>query len=459
MSLMARKMKAADLQLDFLGFPLRVSAMFLTTPLPRTRILDRTRCSTASLDQLLPADHPVRTLWAFVQHFDWSPWYARIRAVEGGPGAPAIAPEVLFALWLFATTEGISSSRQLAERCHRDLPYQWLCGAEPVNYWTLNDFYHAHAADLDHLFVEHIAALRSQGLIRLQTVTVDGRKVVASASKDTFHREATLEQHLAEAEQHVATVSRQRAASGLGRREQAARERAAVERVQRLQRAVSEVRRRQEQRRQSKRADAKPEAARASESDPDAARMKMPNGGYALAFNVQTVTDTEHGLIVTVTATNQGSDNGYLQPLREQVQQEQGTCPAAVLVDSGYSDAGDVQTLETGGVVVYMPPRDERKDQKAGRDPYAPKRRDTPVLQAWRARMGTAAARQAYRQRAPVAEGVHAQAANRGWRRCRLRGVAQVTREARWQALAHNWRRLQALGAVTTEGTVRDVAR
>jgi transposase len=433
--------------------------MFPAAPLPRTRAIDRTRCSLASLDQQLPPEHPVRSLWAFVQHFDWSPWYARIRAVAGGPGAPAIPPELLFALWLLATTEGVTSSRHLAELCRRDLPYQWLCGAETVNYWTLNDFYNANAADLDHLFVEHIAALRSQGLISLQTVTLDGRKVVAAASKDTFHREATLEKHLAEAEQHVAAVSQQRAATGLRSREQAARARAATERVQRLQRAVSEVRRRQEQRRQSKRKDAKPEEARASESDPDAARMKMPNSGFALAYNVQTVTDTQHGLIVTVTATNQGSDNGYLKPMLEQVQQELGVRPEAVLVDSGYSDADDVHTLETQGVVVYMPPRDERKDQEAGRDPYAPKRRDTPAVQQWRARMGTTAARQVYRQRAPVAEGVHAQAANRGWRRCRLRGVAKVTREARWQALADNWRRLQALGAVTAEGKVRAVAR
>src|SRR5262249_32677193 len=154
--------------------------------------------------------------------------------------------------------------------------YQWLCGGEPINYWTLNDFYHANAADLDRLFTEHIAALLSQGLISLGTVTVDGRKVVASASKDTFHRAPTLLAHLAEADRHVAARARQRAAAGARDRRQAAQERAAADRQRRLQRAVEEVRRHQEQRRQSKRADAKPEEARASESDPDAARMKLP---------------------------------------------------------------------------------------------------------------------------------------------------------------------------------------
>ena len=428
--------------------------MSTPTPLPRTRTLDRNRCSCVSLDQQLPPDHPVRSLWAFVEQFDWSPWYARIRAVEGRPGAPAVRPDVLFALWLYATTEGIAACRELADHCSRDLPYQWLCGGEPINYWTLNDFYTAHADDLERLFIEHIAALRGQGLIALQRVTLDGRKIVADAGKDTFHREGTLQRHLAEAEQQVAAVRQQRTATGRSC-QQAAQERAVTERAARLRQAVAQVQQRQQQRLNSKRSDAKPEEARASESDPAAARMKMPHGGFQLAYNVQTVTDTKHGLIVTVRATNQGSDNGLLLPLVEQVRQQQGTYPDSVLLDSGFSDANDVQTLETAGVVILMPPRDEAKDRAAGRDPYAPKRRDTAAVQTWRARMGTAAAQAAYRQRAPVAEGVHAQAANRGWRRCRLRGLVKVDREAHWQALAHNWSRLRTLGVVRAGGTVR----
>jgi transposase len=251
--------------------------------LPRVRPIDRTMVSPASLDEQLPPDHPVRLLWEFVQAFDWSPWYARIRVVHGGQGASAIAPELLFALWLFATTEGVASSRELSELCGRDLPYQWLCGGVPINYWTLNHFYTANQADLERLFVEHIAALRHQGLICLQRVTLDGRKIIASASKDALHREPTLQKHLEEAKQHMAALHAQRQQAGRRSREQAAKERAAQERVGRLQQAVKQVQERQEQRRQSKRADAQPQEARASETDPHATRMKMPNGGYQLA--------------------------------------------------------------------------------------------------------------------------------------------------------------------------------
>ena len=217
-----------------------------------------------------------RFLWAFVQQFDWSPWYAADRAVEGGPGALAIAPEVLFALWLFATTEGVTSARHLAELCRRDLPYQWLCGGEPINYWTLNDFYQAHAADLDRLFVEHIAALRSQELISLGLR--DPGRSQARGSGQQGHIPPGSDAGGASGRSDPARGSREPAAGGHRAAEsrQAAQERVATDRVARLQRAVSEVRRRQELRRQSKRADAQPEECAASESDPDAADDNAP---------------------------------------------------------------------------------------------------------------------------------------------------------------------------------------
>ena len=81
-----------------------------------------------------------------------------------------------------------ASARQLADKCGRDLPYQWLCGGAPVNYHSLSDFYRRHGVALHRLFIEHIAALRQQGLIPLHTVTLDGRP-------DADRRGAGLDRH------------------------------------------------------------------------------------------------------------------------------------------------------------------------------------------------------------------------------------------------------------------------
>jgi len=424
-------------------------------PAPRYRVIDRSRVSNVSLDEQLPADHPVRILWDFVCQLDLSGFERPVKAVHGHPGAAIIPSQLLFALWLTATIEGVRSAHQLAQLCQRDLPYQWLCGGVPVNYHTLADFYADNGRALQQVFVEHIAALRQQGLIDLSCVTLDGRKIPANASKESFHREGTLQRHLDEAEEQLRQLQAQRERGpALTAQQQAARQRAARERQQRLQQAVEQVQQRQRQRQAAKRSDRKPEEARASETDPEATKMKMADGGYRPAYNVQTVTAEASGLIVTVAVLAQGSDNGLLRPMLEQVQQQQQVLPAEVLVDSGFADQDDIEQLEKQKVKVLMPPRDAAKDRKAGRDPYARKKRDSATVAAWRARMGTPAAQQRYRRRAPVAEGVHAQQSNRGWRRFRLRGLAKGNAEAWWQALAHNVVRLLAAGVVLA-GTMR----
>lgn len=407
-------------------------------PQVRYRPIDRSRFSCVSLDVQLPADHPVRTIWQFTCGVDLSAFDRPSKAVEGVPGAPVIPPTVLFALWLFAVSEGVGSGRRLAELCERDLPYQWLCGGVAVNYHTLNDFYSSNADALHALFVEHVAALRQEGLIDLSRVTLDGRKVAAAVSKESLHREGTLENHLEEAKRHLEAVLAERDDPAGNAKRQAARRRGAEDRVGRLEQAVACVRERQRQREQTNRESIKPEDARASETDPDVAKMKMPDGGYRPAYNVQTLIDEKSGLIVTVDVTNQGSDNGLLQPMVAKAEQEQRKQPGQTLTDGGYSSEEDVQALEEKGIEVLMPPKNEKKELEKGTDPYARKRRDSDEIARWRERMGDPAVREVYKRRAPVAEGAHAQQANRGFRRIRLRGLVKARTEVLWQALCHN---------------------
>jgi transposase len=187
--------------------------MELSRPAPRYRQLDRHRCSHASLDQQLPLDHDARAVWHLVQQLDFAAFHARVKAVAGHPGKPPFRPDVLFALWLYACLHGVTSARELYRRCRFDLPFQWLCGDDAPDYHTLADFYSGHYQRLHGLFVSHVAALRSAGLVDLQRVTVDGTKVPADAGEGTLHREPTLQRHLAEAETHVAAWQQQRAAA------------------------------------------------------------------------------------------------------------------------------------------------------------------------------------------------------------------------------------------------------
>ena len=89
------------------------------------------------LDATLPEDHQSRAIWDFLERLDLSAFYASIQAVEGGPGRPASDPQVLLAIWVYATVEGVGSARKL---CREHDAYRWLRGGVPVDYHLLSDF-------------------------------------------------------------------------------------------------------------------------------------------------------------------------------------------------------------------------------------------------------------------------------------------------------------------------------
>ena len=115
--------------------------------------------------------------------------------------------------------------------------------------------------------------------------------------------------------------------------------------------------------------------------------MKMSHGGFVPAYNVQTVADAEMGLIVTVAVTDRASDNGLLLPMLERMEAATGRPAEQALVDAGSVNQEDIAAVEAKGTKLYMPPKNEQKELKAGKDPYAAKRRDSPPVANWRMRM------------------------------------------------------------------------
>ena len=158
------------------------------------------------LESLLAADHRARAIWTVVEQLDLSQFYAAIHARGSEPGRPAIDPKLLIAVWLYGTSEGVGSARELARLCEQHDAYRWLCGGVRVNHHTLSDFRVEHGAALDELLTQVLGVLLHQRLVKLERVTQDGMRVRASAGAASFRREASLRRCLEEARTHVAAV-------------------------------------------------------------------------------------------------------------------------------------------------------------------------------------------------------------------------------------------------------------
>jgi transposase len=404
-----------------------------------------------TLDESLPEEHPARAIWAYLERVDLEDFYTAIESVEGEAGRPASDPQVLLALWVLATAHGVASARQLARLCDEHDAYRWLRGGVPINYHMLADFRVARRRELNKLLTQILATLMTAGLLGLRRVAQDGLRVRADAGAASFRGKSGLARALDQARTQVEHLAQ--AVDGpdrdTSRRKQKAQERAARERQKRVEHAlallpeVAEVKLRQRRTLDQPRRERVTEP-RVSTTDPEARVMHMPDGGFRPAYNVQLATDADSQVIVGVSISTRGTDQGEALPMAEQVVERTGHYPTEYLVDGGFVKRADFTTLERAGVTVYAPLRPPRTTT-SGREAATPRADDSAEVIAWRARMQTEAAKSIYRQRGAIAECVNAQVRRHGVRQFGVRGVDNVLSVMLLVAITHNLLRWIAL--------------
>lgn len=418
-------------------------AVRLRQPL-RSQFVFRTEC----LEDLLPEDHPARIIWEVTGNLDLSTFYAPIRAREGSVGRDATDPRLLIALWLYAATEGVGSARELARLCLEHDGYRWLCGGLHLSYHTLSDFRVSHGKALDELLTQVLAALVEKKLVEVWRISQDGTRVRACVGAGSFRRRERLESLLAQSKAHVEELKRQMEEPGqagaLSARRQAAQQRAARERQQRLEEALAllpELESRQQK--LSKKVSAKDKAEklqppRVSTTDPGVRIMKMADGGFRPAINVQLTCDPSSRAIVGVEVSPQGVDTGLSEPMREQVEKRTGEKVREHLLDGGYLDLKEIERAAGSGVDLYVPPKPPRNRAKRA-TAYEPKASDSPEVAAWRQRMGSEEGKAIYKLRGSTIETVNADLKTyRGLGPLTVRGLAKVRCAVLWSVLAYN---------------------
>jgi transposase len=409
------------------------------------------RLEAVDLEALVPAEHRVRSVWAFVAGLDLTPLHEAVKSREGKAGRPAIDPAILVCLWLYATLENVGSARELARLTRAHLAYRWICGGVEVSYHTLSDFRVDQAAFLDGLLTRSVTALMEAGVTSLEEIAQDGLRTRASAGGSSFRRRPTLEQKLAAASERVERLKREAQSdpAASSKRRAAAEARAAKDAEQRAQaalKAMEQIEKRKKARKDSGKDGDKQSPPRASMTDPEARVMKMADGGFRPAYNLQIAMDPQSGAVVGVQVSNDGSDKGLIMPMVEEIQRRFARLPRRWLADTGFASnevAEQLAAASPAGVEAYMPiPTGFRG--KPARTPPA----NMPAALGWHERMAHEDTPAIYKRRSLV-EWVNAGMRNRGLVRLPVRGKARATAVLLWQAIAHNMLCLQRNGIST----------
>jgi transposase len=407
----------------------RPASLRLETPERRQMRFEQT-----CLDDVLSADHRARQVWDYVEGLDLSLLYAEVRTTVSSTGRPAIDPAVLVALWLYATMEGVGSARYLDRLCKRDLAYLWLLGGVTVNYHTLADFRTKAGPQLDALLSQSISGMMAAGVVNIDTIAVDGMRLQTLASAASFRSgEGLLELEnevleevrrlRAEIDEDATAAANRTTARRLAMNERRLRK------IEQARQAHAEIKQHREEQQQKQRRKTAPREPRVSPVEPEARIMKMADGSYRPAYNVQIKTAVHGAFVIGLSVSEAGTDYGLLEPALDEVEQRYGKKPDNLLADGGYFTKSNINRLDERRVTLFCPLR--------RRDNAEPKPGDSEAVIAWRERMSDAAGKDMYKRRFAT-ERPHAVMRGQGLRRLLVRGKDKARAVLLWHVHAFN---------------------
>jgi transposase len=337
----------------------------------------------------LPPDHLARFVVDCVGQLDLSGLYARYGTRGGAP----YAPEVLLGLLFYGYATGVFSSRRIERATYESIPFRFIAGNLHPDHDTLAMFRRTYLADIKDLFVQVLLLAQEAGVLKLGTISLDGSKIHADASKHkavSYKRLLELEtQFRREVEELFAIAQEPEIPDGLVVCEEIARREARLTRLaeakavlqaraaQRLAAEQAEydakmAERAERERETGKRMPGRPpmppvpgprDGDQYNFTDPESRIMKNPtDAAFEQDYNVQIAVDQAKLFIVGYSLSNHPNDSHEAEPTLEAIAPAIGI-PQAAALDTGYFGPATLDACAKRGIEPYI---------ATGRDPHHP---------------------------------------------------------------------------------------
>ena len=431
-----------------------------------------------SIQDYLPEDHLARFVVEIVDLLD----LRGILGVYAGKGKKPYHPAMLVALLFYGYATGTFSSRKLEKATYDSIAYRYICANTHPDHDTIAGFRKRFLKELEGFFVQILMIGQAMGLVKLGTVSLDGTKIKANASKHKAlswaHANKLEAQLQAEVEELMRLAEEADTASlpeemdipeELRRREErlakiaAAKAEIEVRARARFEREQAEyeqklARRKEKEERTGKKPGGRPPKAPSAEpkakdqvslTDGDS-RIMPSHEGFVQGYNAQASVDDDTHLIVEQHISQQPNDKQEVAPTVERLQQLPEALGEAekLLADTGYFSEANVNTCESDGIVPYIPEgrqgHNEPLHERFADDPPAPEQPN--AVEAMRHRLKTREGKAIYARRKSTVEtvfGIIKQV--QGFRQFLLRGLDSVAGEWSLVCIGWNLKRLHAL--------------
>lgn len=300
-----------------------------------------------SMDELIPDDHLVRVIDAYVALLDFEQ-LGFDKARPKSTGRPSYDPADLLKLYLYGYFFRIRSSRRLEAECRRNVEVMWLLGRLAPDFKTIADFRRDNSSAFIATCRAFVRFCRKAELIAGDLVAIDGSKFQAAASsrkhltpKKLQHREAALDQRIARYLAKLDEADRDEDAEPINR----SAIQAAVARLQ-VKKANNQT------------CQVLMQAQNLTQhivGESDAQKMRTPSVPL-VAYNVQSAVDSKHCLILHHEVTQDLADNRQLEPMAKAAKDELQQSELRVTADAGYSNGAQFQACEDAKITAFVPP-------------------------------------------------------------------------------------------------------
>lgn len=307
---------------------------------------NQTSLFPVSIDELIPADHLVRVIDAYVARIDLK-ILGFDKAVPKGNGRPPYNPADLLKLYLYGYFYQIRSSRRLEAECQRNVEVMWLLNRLAPDFKTIADFRKDNAVAFSATCRAFVQFCRSAGLVKGDLVAIDGSKFRAVASNRRYISTKHLKRDLEKLDQRIA-----RYLATLDEADQGD----SAEKIdtQKVREALARLQLKRDDNLTSQALMEELGITQSIVGEGEATMMRAPQGNFA-GYNMQSAVDAEHGLIVHHEVTQDSDDRKQLAPMATATQQVLEQTDLTVTADAGYSNGEHFQACEDAGVTAIVP--------------------------------------------------------------------------------------------------------
>jgi transposase len=433
-----------------------------------------------SVQDWLPENHLARFVVDLVSQLD----LRQIRDSYAGRGSAAYHPEMLIALLFYGYATGTRASRKIETATYESVAFRYIAANTHPDHDTIAEFRRRFLPYLNTLFNQILVLAKVAGCLRVGSVSLDGTKIKANASKHNAvslkgaqQLEVRLRREVERMFELAEEADRADEAAGeqpdfpaeIARREDrlkalaAAKERIRAAELERQAREQAEHEEALTDRERIEEANGKKMKSRPPERPKkgtrpqaqlnltDAESRIMPSHeGFVQAYNGQAAVDTESMLILSAHLSQRPTDRRLLKPMLRALGDLPIGKPEAILGDAGYFSELNVELCVEAGVVPYIVPKRDRhhwglRHWKNPKEPGPNASALTKMLY----RLRTAEGRKLYALRKQTVEPVFGNLKRAmGFRQFLLRGYEKASGEYLLGCAAWNIRRLCSLGAM-----------